>query len=245
MAAVLACGDGAVLSHQAAAELWNIRRRGRGRPYLEVAVPRSNGSRRRTGIVVHRIPTMRLDEVTARHLIPVTTAARTILDLASRLPFRQLERMVDEAERLELCRERDLRAVAAVHPGQAGSGALSRLLSQHALGTTATRNEFEELVLAICRRHRLAQPEVNVPLLGYVVDFLWRDARLVVEADGRATHGTRRAFQEDRDRDSRLAVAGYLVVRFTWFDVTHRQAVVADRVRRLLAARRLTGRIDR
>jgi very-short-patch-repair endonuclease len=69
------------------------------------------------------------------------------------------------------------------------------------------------------------------------VDFLWRDARLIVEADGRATHGTRRAFQADRDRDGRLAVAGYLVLRFTWWDVTRRSVVVADRVRRVLAGR--------
>jgi very-short-patch-repair endonuclease len=78
---------------------------------------------------------------------------------------------------------------------------------------------------------------VNVPLLEHVVDFLWRDARLIVEADGRAAHGTRRAFQADRDRDGRLAVAGYLVLRFTWWDVTRRPVVVADRVRRVLAGR--------
>ena len=78
---------------------------------------------------------------------------------------------------------------------------------------------------------------MNVPLLDYVVDFLWAEARLVVEVDGRATHGTRRAFQADRDRDGRLAVAGYRVLRFTWWDVTRRPAVVADRVRRLLRHR--------
>ena len=77
---------------------------------------------------------------------------------------------------------------------------------------------------------------MNVPLLDYVVDFLWPDACLVVEVDGREKHGTRRAFQADRDRDGRLAVAGYRVLRFTWWDVTRRPAVVADRVRRLLSA---------
>jgi very-short-patch-repair endonuclease len=75
---------------------------------------------------------------------------------------------------------------------------------------------------------------VNVSLLDYVVDFLWPAAKLVVEVDGRGSHATRRAFQEDRDRDGRLTVAGYRVVRFTWFDVTRRPAVVANRVRRLL-----------
>lgn len=76
---------------------------------------------------------------------------------------------------------------------------------------------------------------MNVSLLDYVVDFLWREALLVVELDGRKSHGTRRAFQADRDQDGRLVVAGYQVLRFTWWDVTCRPAVVADRVRRLLA----------
>ena len=75
---------------------------------------------------------------------------------------------------------------------------------------------------------------MNVPLLDYVVDFLWRDASLIVEVDGHSTHETRRAFQADRDRDGQLTVAGYRVVRFTWWDVTRRPAVVANRLHRLL-----------
>ncbi len=164
----------------------------------------------------------------------MTTPARTILDLATTLPRREFERAVDEAERLRLCTEDDLAEIARVHAGRAGAGLLARLLAEHAVGATATRNDFEERFLALCRRYRLPQPDVNVPLLDYVVDFLWREARLVVEVDGRATHGTRRAFQADRDRDGRLAVAGYRVLRFTWWDVTRRPAVVADRVRRML-----------
>ena len=167
----------------------------------------------------------------------MTTPARTILDLAAFLPRRQLERAIDEAERLNICTEDDLDEIVSAHFGRAGAGALRAVLDDHRAGSTATRNEFEERFLALCRRHRLPQPDVNVPLLDYVVDFLWPQARLVVELDGRATHGTRRAFQADRDRDGRLAVAGYRVLRFTWFDVTRRPAVVADRVRRMLATR--------
>jgi very-short-patch-repair endonuclease len=180
------------------------------------------------------VPTLEVDETAVIEGIPVTTPARTILDLATLLPTRQLERAVDEAERLSLCGPQELQAVAATHAGRAGAGALARLLAMHLIGTTATRNDFEERFLALCRKHHLPQPEVNVPLLDYVVDFLWRDVNLVVEVDGRGTHGTRRAFQADRDRDGRLAVAGYRVLRFTWWDVTRRPAVVADRVRRLL-----------
>jgi very-short-patch-repair endonuclease len=237
MAAVLACGDCAVLSHQAAGELWRLRqRRGNVPARIDVAVPRRRGGRPRRGLIVHRLPTLRPDEVATNDGIPVTSPARTLLDLATILPARQLERAVDEAERLRLCDEGDLKAVAAAHVGRPGAGALSRLLRKQAIGMTATRSNFEERFLALCRDCRLPQPEVNVPLLDYVVDFLWSDARLIVEVDGRATHGTRRAFQADRDRDGRLTVAGYRVVRFTWWDVTRRPAVVADRVRRLLRA---------
>jgi very-short-patch-repair endonuclease len=237
MAAVLAGGEGAVLSHQAAAELWKLRRRRRGpASSTEITIPRRRGGRPRPRLIVHRVPTLDVDETTVIEGIPVTTPARTILDLAARLPSRQLERAMDEAERLGLCGPLELQAIAAAHPGRSGAGALRRLLARHAVGTTATRNNFEERFLAICRNRRLPQPEINVPLLDYVVDFLWRDVNLIVEVDGRGTHGTRRAFQEDRDRDGRLAVAGYRVLRFTWWDVTRRPAVVANRVRRMLAA---------
>lgn len=236
MAAVLACGDGAVLSHQAAAELWKLRQRRRpGGSAIDVTVALTSGRSRRRGIRVHRAKSLRPAEFGVHCRIPVTSPARTILDLGTILPRRQLERAVDEAERLKLCRESDLAEIARNHTGGAGTGALAGLLAEHAVGTTATRNEFEEAFLALCRNRHLPQPEVNVPLLDYIVDFLWPEARLVVEVDGHASHGTLRAFQADRERDGRLAVAGYLVLRFTWWDVTRRPAVVADRVRRVLA----------
>jgi very-short-patch-repair endonuclease len=237
MAAVLACGDGTVLSHQCAGELWKIRQsRGAASKAIEVAIPRPRGARSRAGLIVHRLPTLRAGETARRDGIPVTSPARTILDLASQVPRRQLERAVDEAERLKLCTEDDLDEMVQAHFGRAGAGALAALIREHRAGSTATRNKFEERFLALCRSRHLPQPEVNVPLLDYVVDFLWPQARLVVELDGRETHGTRRAFQADRDRDGRLAVAGYRVLRFTWWDVTRRPAVVADRVRRMLSS---------
>ena len=223
-----------MLSHQSAAELWHLRRRlGRGR--TDVTIAADSGRRPGNGILVHRARDLAPEECTVHCRIPVTTPARTLLDLAAGLPHRQLERAVDEAERLGLCTENDLEKIVHAHLGRAGAGGLRRLLRQHRVGSTATRNEFEERFLTLCRRHRLPQPDVNVPLLDYVVDFLWPETGLVVELDGRATHGTRRAFQADRDRDGRLSVEGYRVLRFTWWDVTRRPAVVADRVRRMLA----------
>jgi very-short-patch-repair endonuclease len=92
-------------------------------------------------------------------------------------------------------------------------------------------------MLAICRRHRLSPPEVNVKVDRYEVDFLWRDQRLVVEVDGWDSHRSRSAFEEDRARDARLAVLGYEVVRFTWRQVTEDAGAVAQTIRLLLRER--------
>ena len=99
------------------------------------------------------------------------------------------------------------------------------------------RTELEDRMLALCRRHRLPQPEVNVRVSRYEVDFLWRDKRLIVEVDGWGAHRTRSAFEEDRARDARLALLGYEVVRFTWRQRTRDQAAVAKTIRELLRAR--------
>jgi very-short-patch-repair endonuclease len=248
IAAVLACGENAVLSHQAAGELWELRQsRGTERRSQPIDIAIRSGAARRTrpGLIIHRLQSLRVRETTIHKAIPVTTPARTLLDLATALPRRQLERAIDEAVRLRRCSENDVLTILEAHRGEAGSGALGKVLAQHRAGSTATRSELEERFLALCRTYSLPQPEVNVPLLDYVVDFYWPPASLIVEVDGHASHGTRRAFQADRDRDGHLAVSGYLVVRFTWFDVTRRAAVVADRIGRLLRARRITPRIDR
>jgi very-short-patch-repair endonuclease len=234
MAALLAMGPGAVLSHRSAGALWKIWGEGE-RKVVEVVIPRRHGRKRRHGVKIHRPEVLPPEELTEHSGFPVTTAPRTLLDLASSLSGRQLERAIDEAARLRLCTSEEMIAVAQV-ARRPGSRRLLAALGIHEAGSTPTRSELEERFLAICRNRHLPQPEVNVPLLDYVVDFFWPEARLVVEVDGQATHGTRRAFQDDRDRDGRLAVADYRVVRFTWWDVTRRPAVVADRVRRLLAA---------
>jgi very-short-patch-repair endonuclease len=235
IAAVLACGDGAVLSHHSAAALWSIRPETASGP-IDVTLRTRAGRRQRRGIRVHRPRYLPDEELADQSGIPSTGPARTILDLAGALGTRALERASDEADRLRLVTADDLIELVRRHRGHPGARRLRGLLARHQIGTTVTRSEFEERFLELCRRHRLPQPYVNVGLLDYVVDFLWPDAHLIVETDGRATHDTQRAFQADRDRDGRLAVAGYLVVRFTWWDVTRRPVVVADRIRRLLDA---------
>ena len=245
MAAVLACGEGAVLSHLDAACLWSIRPGPPGTT-IDVTLPTRAGRRRRAGIRVHRPRRLPEEELSVCRQIPCTTPARTILDLASVIPVRALERATDEADRLALATADDLIELLRCHRGHPGASRLRGVLARHRIGSTVTRSELEERFLVLCRRHHLPQPEVNVPLLDYVVDFLWLAEELIVEVDGHASHGTRAAFQADRDRDGRLTVAGYHVLRFTWWDVTRRPAVVADRVRRVIAAAnssagRLTG----
>jgi very-short-patch-repair endonuclease len=221
MAAVLACGDGAVLSHLSAAELWGIYHRvrrpsqGGGRreaPDVHVTVPRTSGVRKRAGIVLHRSTTLIARHCTRHDGIPVTTPTRTLADLRPLLSPARFSGALREAEFLKLPIDEEF-------------------------DSDRTRTDLEQAMLAICRRHRLPRPEVNVKIDRFEVDFLWRDQRLVVEVDGWDAHKTRSAFEEDRARDARLAVLGYEVVRFTWRQVTEDAAKVAQTVRALLRAR--------
>jgi very-short-patch-repair endonuclease len=217
IAAVLACGEGAVLSHRSAAELWRI---GPRSAYLEVT---AQTTRRRPGILVHESRAERV----VRDGIPVTTPARTLIDLADVLTHRGLERAIDEADYLR----RDLTGLAPI-PGRRGAGALTAVLAEHDAGSTRTRSDLEELFLSHCSRHGFARPEVNVHVEGRERDFLWRSQRLVVEVDGGRSHGTRKGFERDRARDAELVAAGYRVMRFTERRLEQEGERVADELRR-------------
>jgi very-short-patch-repair endonuclease len=221
MAAVLACGEGAVLSHLSAADLWGIRRRVRrlaeaGRrgevPDVHVTVPRTSGLRKRNGIVLHRSSTLVAGHCTLNDGIPVTTPTRTLADLRPLISPAQFNATVREAEFLRLPIEDQFEFDGA--------------------GT-----ELERAMLALCRRHRLPPPEVNVKVDRLEVDFLWRSERLVVEVDGWEAHRSRSAFESDRARDARLAVLGYERIRFTWRQVTSEPKRVAGTIRALLRVR--------
>jgi very-short-patch-repair endonuclease len=212
MAAVLACGKGAVLSHRSAAELWRIRAAGRsnhnGGP-VDVTVPSDGGRNRRPEVRLHRSLTLSPADVTRRDGIPVTRPARTLSDLRRVLPRDEFARALREAEYL-------------------------KLPIGDAFKPDRSRTDLEGLFLALARRHRLPQPEVNVRVDRYRVDFLWRRERLVVEVDGWDSHRTRSAFEEDRARDARLAVLGYTVLRFTWRQAEDDARGVARTIRELL-----------
>ena len=171
--------------------------------------------------------------------IPCTSLARTLLDLAEVVDRRGLERAIDRAEVLRLLDMLAVNDVIARANGRRGVALLRSVLGEHDPGSTITDSDLEELLLAICRTAGLPTPEVNVwvPVPGeqFKVDFLWRRKRLVVETDGRDVHTTRRAFERDRERDQRLMLAGWRVVRFTWRQLTREPERVAATLRALLA----------
>jgi very-short-patch-repair endonuclease len=218
MAAVLACGDRAVLSHRTAAELWGMRRarrqsgaRGQVGP-IDVTIPGTAGRKTRERIALHRSSTLVASDCTRRDGIPVTTPARTLTDLRAVISPPELAAAWREAEFLRL----------PIDEAPAGDRA---------------RTDLEAVFLALCRRHRLPRPAVNAGVDRYEVDFLWASCRLIVEVDGWESHRTRSAFEVDRARDARLAVLGYEVVRFTWRQVTADAAGVAKTIRALVRAR--------
>jgi hypothetical protein len=233
MAAVLACGEGAVLSHRPAARLLGLRQ-GAGR--MDVTVP---GRRVRVdGIDAHRTRWLDPNGVGEEDGIPCTFAARTIYDLANEeADPRRTERDIDRAEQLRIF---DLTAIQRVLAHTLGSRG-ARIV-RGALGTPSalTRNDLEERFFAICTLAGLPRPQVNMPIvlgdgLHVEADFAWPDLRLIVETDGWATHGTRRAFVNDRRRDRRLALAGWRVLRFTWYEIEHEPEKVAAELGLLLA----------
>jgi hypothetical protein len=210
-----------VLSHRSAAALWGIRPT--EAPRIHVTVPRTCGFRSTRAIAVHR--PRRTPAATTHAGIRVTTPGRTLQDLATALPRRGLEKAAEIAEALRLDVELD-----AGHPGAVR---LDAVLKGHDLSST-TRSPLEDAFLELCDAHGIARPAVNANVEGFEVDFVWRDARLIVETDGHRHHGTRAAFERDRARDARLIAAGWRVVRFTERQVRDEADAVADLLRIVL-----------
>jgi hypothetical protein len=237
MAAVLAYGPDAVLSHRSAAAHWGLRRETRAT--IDVSLPRQSACFRPL-ITAHACTTLRPEDVTAHDGVPCTTVARTLLDLAEVVDRREVERAVEQAEVLRVFDGRAVDAVLARAAGRRGAGVLRAVLDEFDdCGLTA--NEFEERFLALCLDAGIARPEVNrwgaLHDQEIKVDFLWQAERLIVETDSRTFHATRYAFERDRRRDQDLLLAGYQVVRFTWRQVTRDPEHVAHTIRALLARR--------
>jgi very-short-patch-repair endonuclease len=232
MAAVLACGPGAALSHASAATLWGLQR-GDG---VLIDVTANRSGRKRPGIRIHR--PRQPAETTQRHGIPVTTPARTVLDLAARVTESRLHSVLNQAEIRELTDYRALDAMARAHRGHHGASRLEATLRTYYAGSDLYRSDLEILFTQLCARHGLPRPRINQPVQGKEVDFLFPDNLLIVEVDSWRYHKTRRAFEEDRARDVLTTQAGYRTLRFTDRQLTRQPNAVTDAIAAVLAGRR-------
>jgi hypothetical protein len=236
MAAVLAGGPTAVLSHRSAAGLHGIRPDNRATTDITL---RSSAARPRPGIEVHRSSTLTAADTTTVDAIPCTTVARTLVDLGDVVDRRAVERAVDQAEVLRIFDGKAVHEALERAGPRRGAGILRAVLQSYE-EPTLTDRQLEERFLALCRKASLPSPAVNAWVtladgVSYRADFLWRGHRLIAETDGRDVHTTRKAFEHDRLRDQRLTLAGFTVVRFTWRQVAYQPDSVARSLRSLLA----------
>ena len=228
LAAVLACGRGAVLSHRSAAAHWGLLPTDQVR--IDVTAPRSRDGV--PGLRLHTSRSLDAKDTTAHEGIPITAIARTLLDLAATVREDRLDRALAQAERLQLYDHRAITDVIQRANGHRGTGALARATAQE---PKLTRSELEALFLALVRKAGLPEPDANSSLdapdhPGLEPDFYWPSHRLVVETDGWETHKTKAAFKRDRRKDAALTSAGYRVMRFTYDDVVYEPDTVVERL---------------
>jgi very-short-patch-repair endonuclease len=215
MAAVLASGPGACLSHRSAARLWGLMPP--GDEWVEVTCGRGHRARRH-GIVGREAP-MLDDERAVVDEIPVTSPFRTVFDLAAVLDMRGLERAWHEAEVRGLRDRVSLPMLMERYPGRRGSRNL-RVLLEDPEPVGFTRNDFEEAFVALVDAHGLRRPRMNADLAMrgrfFQIDALWEEERVAVELDSRSVHGTNKNFESDKQRDRILLAEGWRTMRVTW-----------------------------
>jgi very-short-patch-repair endonuclease len=226
MAAALVTGG--VVSSYPAAVLWDWRPPAEGP--VDVVVPRK--IRNRPGIRIH-IATLHPSDISRRHGIPVTSAARTLLDLAANSPAGELAEVIDEAYLQRRVSAHSLSEQFRRYPAHRGRAALQKAMQ---LDSKLTRFKAERLMLALVRKARLPEPETNVHIGPWEADLPWRDRHLVVEFDSYAFHSSRSSFERDRRKDRELQALGYTVLRFTWRELTEEREAVVAAISRALAA---------
>ncbi len=236
MAAVLACGSEAVLSHRSAADLLGLRESKRGR--IDVTAPGRRG-RAPAGIDAHRHGSLVAADRTTVDGIPCTSVARTLLDFAGVEPVWELRRAIGEAEVRRILDKNAARVLIKRSGGRRGVARFRMILDEIHPEMRRTRSEMERMFLRMCTTAELPRPEVNVRLrVGNSVlmpDFLWRGAGLIIETDSRRFHDTDMAFLDDRRREQRLQLAGWRVSHCTWWEIEHESRRLADTIRGLLA----------
>jgi very-short-patch-repair endonuclease len=239
MAAVLACGPGAVLSHRAAAYLWGLVEEYDWSKPIDVTAPHRRG-RSPAGVAAHRDGSLQPIDKTRLHGVPCTSLARTLLDYAGIAPDWELRKAVAQAEVLGVLDPAAMRSVIRRGRGRRGVAGLRLVVEAIHPQTRRTKGDLERLFLAMCIREKLPHPEINVWLgvpggKPLQADFLWRDAHVIVEADSRGFHDTASAFEYDRKRAQRFEMAGWRVSRCTWAQVERESKRLAATIRAVLA----------
>jgi very-short-patch-repair endonuclease len=217
-AAVLACGGPglAVLSHRTAAAVWDLLP-----SPAKFDVTTLRAAHATPTIRVHRSRTLAPRDVTQKHGLPLTTVARTLVDLTATQTPHQTERVVHRAQHLRLLDAHALHEQLARAQGRRTKPLIAAIERLHAHDPDVTRTQLEERFLTLILDAQLPRPKVNATVGAYEVDFLWPEQRLIVETDGAATHATPGAFEADRRRDAELARLGYRVLRFTYRQVVY------------------------
>jgi very-short-patch-repair endonuclease len=235
LAAVLACGDGALLSHHSAAAVWGIR------PFLngdvDVTVVGRDPGTCRAGISVHRIKAMDPRNARRYQQIPITSPARALLDIAPEVSGRSLEWAVDQALVKRLTTRAEIKAVLAVYPRRPGTPRLTALLDPDR-PTSLTSSSPEERLLTHIRKAGLPIPEVNARVGNYTADFLWRSHKVILEIDGYRYHHTRAAFERDHRRDAEHQREDFVVIRITPRQLQHNHEAILVHIATTLERRR-------
>jgi predicted transcriptional regulator of viral defense system len=237
MAAVLACGPDAVLSHRSAAYLWGLI--DKWEEPLDVTAPNRRG-RSPDGVAAHRDGSVQPIDKTTLYGVPCTGVARTLLDFAAVAPDWEVRKAVAQAEILRILDKAKLRALLKRSRRRRGVARLRLILDTIHPQTKRTRSELERLFLEMCAKRPVPDPEVNVWLSApngrrYQADFLWREKKLIIEADSRRFHDTDSSFVSDRKRQQQLELAGWRVSRCTWEEVEHEPRRLALTIQGLLA----------
>ena len=229
LAAVLFAGEGAVLSHCAAADLWELRASKEDKTDVTATTDRRGDATVR----IHR-DALRGSETMTRHGIRVTKPLRTLLDLAACVEETELERAIRQAVYRKLTTTALLAEAVQQRPGQRGTKRLREALINLGEAPGLTRSELEEAFLRFLRKHRLPMPELNVRIQGLEVDCVWHDQKLIVELDGRDAHLQMPAFESDRARDAALLAVGWPVVRITSARMQRDGRILARQLRAML-----------
>jgi very-short-patch-repair endonuclease len=222
-AAILHAGEGSVLSHATAAWWWGLI--DQEPDVIDISTP--TRARSTDGVRVHH---PRHVDATTHRRFPITTAARTLVDLAAQSSVSAVRRALAEAEYKGLLELHELEPY--LFRGRPGAKRLRQALARHQRKLALTRSELERRFLALCERAGIPLPEVNAPVSRMRIDMVWHEQRIAVELDGYTGHHTPAQLERDRRRELHARMQGYIVIRYTWSQVVDEPDLVVADLRR-------------